>query len=78
MTRTLPRFQAVHLPFRWGRDSMRYLPLKTDGELKHQQRGDHPVCGSVTHDRQRTPVAVMKEAVQRLQWQLVLAGPKEV
>jgi hypothetical protein len=61
MGRTAPRFHAVHLPLRWGYDRMRHLPLQTDRELNHQQRCNHPVCGSLTHDPQRTPVAVMKE-----------------
>jgi hypothetical protein len=61
MASTVPRFHAVHLPFR-GRSGMRRLPLQTDGELNHQQRRNHPVCGSVTHDSERTPVAVMREA----------------
>jgi hypothetical protein len=29
---------------------MRHLPLQADGELKHQQCCDHPVCRSVAHD----------------------------
>src|SRR5882762_8327322 len=82
MAGTVSRFHRVFPWLRQGRDSMRYLPLKTDGELKHQQRGDHPVCGSVTHDSQRTPAAVTRTALgaaltgrrrqpKRLQWQFV-------
>jgi hypothetical protein len=45
---------------------MRHLPLQTDGELKHQQRRNHPVCGPVTHEPQRTPAGVVREAGSNL------------
>jgi hypothetical protein len=61
MVRTIPRSHAVHLPFRRSDDSLRHLPLQTDGELKHQQRCNYPFCGSVTHDPQPTLPAVMRE-----------------
>jgi hypothetical protein len=60
----VPRFQAAHLSFGWGNDSLRDVPLQTDGELKYYQRCDHPVCGSATHDPQRTPLAVMREELR--------------
>jgi hypothetical protein len=60
MGRTVPRFHAVHLLLRLSYDSMRHLPLQTDGELQHQQRCTHPVCG-VAHHLKRTPVAVMSQ-----------------
>jgi len=62
--RTVPRFHAVHLSFGWGNDSLRDVPLQTDGELKYYQRCDHPVCRSATHDPQRTPLAVMREELR--------------
>jgi hypothetical protein len=62
MAGTVPRFHAARLRLRRGRGSMRHLPLQTEDELKHQQRCKHPVCGSVRHDSQRTPAAVMREA----------------
>jgi hypothetical protein len=49
------------LPFRRGHDSLRHLPLQTDGELKHHQRCNHPVCRSVTHDPQRTLLVAIRE-----------------
>jgi hypothetical protein len=50
MAGTVSRFHSVSLRLRQGRGSMRHLPLQTDGELKHQHRCDHPVCGFVAHD----------------------------
>ena len=38
MSRTVTRSHAVHLLLRLGHDSLRRLPLQTDGELKHEQR----------------------------------------
>jgi hypothetical protein len=38
MSRTVTRYHAVHLLVRLGHDSLRRLPLQTDGELKHEQR----------------------------------------
>ncbi len=63
MGRTVPSLRGAHLPVRSNCVSLRHLPLQTDGELKHQQRCNHPVCGSVcvTHAPQRTPVAVIRE-----------------
>ncbi len=62
MAGTVPRFHAARLRLRRGRGRMRHLPLQTERELKHQQRRKYPVCGSVRHDSQRTPAAVMREA----------------
>jgi hypothetical protein len=50
MAGTVSRFHPVFLRLRQGRGSMRHLPLQADGELKHQQCCDHPVCRSVAHD----------------------------
>jgi hypothetical protein len=40
---------------------MRHLPLHSDDELNHQQRCNHPICASVVHDPDRTPLAAMRE-----------------
>jgi len=40
---------------------MGHLPLHTDDDLQHQKCCNHPVCGSVMHDLQRTPLAAMGE-----------------
>jgi hypothetical protein len=40
---------------------MRHLPLHTDGELKHQERRNHPVSEPGTHGNERTPRAAMGE-----------------
>lgn len=61
MVRTVPRVHPARLPFGRGHIGVRHLPLHTDDELQHQQRCNHPVCGSVTHDLQRTLLAAMGE-----------------
>src|ERR1700682_4087916 len=61
MTMTVPRACAACLPFRQGDICMRHLPLQSDRDLEQQQRGSHPICGSVTHDLERTPLAGMRE-----------------
>jgi hypothetical protein len=48
--RTVPGLSGARLLFRWGHASMGHLPLQADYELKHHQRRDNPVCGSVMHD----------------------------
>src|SRR6267378_6029682 len=56
--------RGVHparLPFRRGHIGMGHLPLHTDDDLQHQKCCNHPVCGSVMHDLQRTPLAAMGE-----------------
>src|SRR5690348_16578409 len=58
---TVLRCHAVRLPFRWSHDSLHRRPLQTDGELKHHQRCNYPVGGSVTHERQTTPLTATKE-----------------
>jgi hypothetical protein len=52
MVRTIACSRAVHLTFQWDHNSLRRLPLQTDGKLKDQQRCNCPVCGSVTHKLQ--------------------------
>jgi hypothetical protein len=59
---TVPSHVA-HLLFRWHHRSMRRLPLQTDCELKHQQRGDHEACRSATHNQQRTLLAVLSKGL---------------
>jgi hypothetical protein len=65
MVRAVSRVHSARLPFGRSYRCMRHLPLHSHDKLKHQQRRNHPICESVTHNRQRTPVTGTGEEARR-------------